>query len=71
MQEKNTEYQLNNEDLDKFINALKEVRPYLFVLEERIRNTPNGVIDLTIRTYRGRVTDVVWHSSERIKFDEK
>lgn len=68
MSEKSTDYQLNKEDLDSFIKALKETRPYLFMLEERIGETPNGVIEFTIRTYKGRVTDLVWHSSERIKF---
>ena len=57
--------------IDKIALFLKLEKPYLLEIEKAVSKLQNGLLKIDLRVYRGFVTDVVIHRSERIVFKRK
>lgn len=51
---------------------LKDTKPYLFTIEQHIqKKMPDGVINISIRVFKGKVTDVILEDVKRYVFTTK
>lgn len=48
-----------DEVIEATLEAIKGKHPYLLDIMAEVKKTPNGVVNLSIRTYNGFVTDLV------------
>lgn len=49
----------------QIVAVMAKNKPYLFLLDELVVKDPNGTINVTLRVYRGFVTDVVVNKNTR------
>jgi hypothetical protein len=47
---------------------IKTNKPHLFLIDEEINKTQNGIVDIQVKVYRGSVTDVIITQSKRVTF---
>lgn len=51
---------------------LENTKPYLFTIEKHIQEKmPDGVINISIRVFKGKVTDVILEDVKRYVFTPK
>lgn len=51
-----------------FVKALSKEKPYLIKLDKIVEETGSGNITVTLRVYKGFVTDLVTNTIKRNKF---
>lgn len=60
------------EAVKKVGDYLKREKPYLFEIDKHIQTRmQNGVIQISVRVYNGKVTDVLLVDTRRISFQDK
>lgn len=62
----------SNAELQGLANALailRKQRPYLFDIDDMIKQVQNGNVELTVRIFNGEVTDLVTHKHTRKRYN--
>ena len=60
------------EAIKRIGSYLKREKPYVFKIDEIVREVGNGLVQLTMRVYNGKVTDILEHKiTKRINLNQK
>lgn len=62
---------MTEEQLQEFLAILEKERPYLLDIDKVVSALDNGIVTISIRIYKQKVTDIVVQKSERIVYKDK